>query len=134
MTHMLLCHGGVLKNKAMSRMQQVATYWSACVHDHEHGGLNNDFLVKTRHPLALTYNDQSPLENHHVASASKLICQPEYQYLPVSFLLSLLMSLKFCRICAIACNCETNSSRLDHSFWEAASIVTCKITLHLTST
>ena len=83
MSHMLLCHGGVLKNKAMNRMQHVATYWSALVHDHEHGGLNNDFLIKTRHPLAIMYNDTSPLENHHCASAFRLLCQPEYSYFPV---------------------------------------------------
>ncbi len=59
------------------------TYRSATVHDHEHGGLNNDFLIKSRHPLAITYNDQSPLENHHVASATRLILQPEYQYITV---------------------------------------------------
>ncbi|KAL0024765.1 hypothetical protein WJX79_003822 [Trebouxia sp. C0005] len=84
MSHMLLCHGGVLKSGAMNRQQQVATYWSAMVHDHEHGGLNNDFLIKSRHPLAITYNDQSPLENHHLASAVRLLLQPEYQYIPAS--------------------------------------------------
>ena len=83
MSHMLLCHGGVLKSGAMNRQQQVATYWSAMVHDHEHGGLNNDFLIKSHHPLAITYNDQSPLENHHLASACRLLIQPEYQYIPV---------------------------------------------------
>lgn len=83
MSHMLICHGGVLKNKAMSRLQQVATYWSALVHDHEHGGVNNDFLIKTRHPLAITYNDTSPLENHHCASASRLLFSPEYTYFPM---------------------------------------------------
>ncbi|KAL3144948.1 hypothetical protein ABBQ32_003454 [Trebouxia sp. C0010 RCD-2024] len=83
MSHMLMCHGGVLKNRAMTRMQQIATYWSALVHDHEHGGVNNDFLIKTRHPLAVTYNDTSPLENHHCASAFRLLCLPEYTYYPV---------------------------------------------------
>lgn len=83
MSHMLMVHGGVLKNRAMSRVQQIATYWSALVHDHEHGGVNNDFLIKTRHPLAVTYNDTSPLENHHCASAFRLLCQPEYAYFPV---------------------------------------------------
>ena len=69
MTHMLLCHGGVIKSGLLTRQAQMSTFWSACVHDFEHGGLNNDFLVKTSHPLAITYNDQSPLENHHHAAA-----------------------------------------------------------------
>lgn len=30
-------------------------------------GVNNDFLVKSSDPLAVLYNDASPLENHHVS-------------------------------------------------------------------
>ncbi|DBA77572.1 TPA: Pde-4p [Trebouxia sp. C0004] len=82
MTHMLLVHGGVLKSKVMNRTQQLATYWSATVHDYEHGGLNNDFLIKTAHPLAITYNDSSPLENHHLAASSRVLYTPEYCFLP----------------------------------------------------
>lgn len=55
MTHMILCHGGVMKSGAMDRVQQMSSYWSALVHDYEHGGLNNDFLIKSNHPLAMTY-------------------------------------------------------------------------------
>ncbi len=84
MTHMLLVHGGVLKSKVMNRTQQLATYWSATVHDYEHGGLNNDFLIKTAHPLAITYNDSSPLENHHLAASSRVLYMPEYCFPPVS--------------------------------------------------
>lgn len=83
MTHMICCHGGLMKCGAISPMQQAACYWSALVHDYEHGGLNNDFLIKTGHPLAVTYNDQSPLENHHMAAASRLLHKSEYAYLPV---------------------------------------------------
>ena len=39
--------------------------------------------IKTLHELAVTYNDQSPLENHHHAAATRLLLQPEYRYLPV---------------------------------------------------
>ncbi len=88
MTHMLLVHGGVLKSKVMNRTQQLATYWSATVHDYEHGGLNNDFLIKTAHPLAITYNDSSPLENHHLAASSRVLYMPEYCFPPVSLLSS----------------------------------------------
>ena len=48
MTHMLLCHGGILKSGAMTPSQHWASLWSALVHDFEHGGLNNDFLIKTQ--------------------------------------------------------------------------------------
>ena len=55
MTHMIMCHGGVMNSGAMDGPQRIATYWSALVHDHEHGGMNDDFLIKTFHPLAVTY-------------------------------------------------------------------------------
>ena len=84
MTHMLLCHGGLIQSGAITKNQRLSCYWSAAVHDYEHGGLNNDFLIKTFHPLAGLYNDQSPLENHHVSAAVSLLKNPEYAYLSVS--------------------------------------------------
>lgn len=83
MTHMLLHHGGVLKSGALSKAQFMSSYWSAIVHDYEHGGVNNDFLIKTADPLAIRYNDQSPLENHHCAAATGLLFHEQYQYIQV---------------------------------------------------
>ncbi len=83
MTHMLLCHGGLLKSNAFAGSLHLASYWSAVVHDFEHGGLNNDFLIKTAHPIALIYNDQSPLENHHLAAAFRIWIDPQCQYMTV---------------------------------------------------
>lgn len=36
------------------------------VHDHEHGGRTNEFLISTRDVLALTYNDKVHLHNTFV--------------------------------------------------------------------
>jgi len=47
--------------------------FAAAVHDIGHPGLNNEFLTKTRHSLALRYNDISPLENFHAATAFELM-------------------------------------------------------------
>jgi hypothetical protein len=46
----------------------------ACLcHDIGHPGRNNNFLIATKSPLALMYNDQSVLENHHCATAFRLM-------------------------------------------------------------
>jgi cGMP-inhibited 3',5'-cyclic phosphodiesterase A len=46
---------------------------AAAIHDFDHPGFTNNFLVTTGHQLAILYNDRSVLENHHVASAWKLM-------------------------------------------------------------
>ena len=78
---MLVCHGGIMHNKVMDRGTLWSTYWSALVHDYEHGGLNNDFLIKTAHPLAITYSDESPLEHHHIAAAARVFLNPDCRYI-----------------------------------------------------
>ncbi|DBB02838.1 TPA: hypothetical protein ACH3X1_013663 [Trebouxia sp. C0004] len=40
--------------------------------------------IKTSHPLAITYNDQSPLENQHHAAAVRVLIQPEHRYILLS--------------------------------------------------
>lgn len=58
-----------------------ACWCSAIIHDYSHQGLNNDYLIKTRHPLAILYNDASPNENHHVAGAySLLMSEPQFSF------------------------------------------------------
>ena len=46
---------------------------AAAIHDFDHPGFTNSFLIATGDPLAILYNDRSVLENHHVASAWKLM-------------------------------------------------------------
>ncbi|KHJ48576.1 3'5'-cyclic nucleotide phosphodiesterase [Trichuris suis] len=55
----------------------MALYTAAAIHDHDHPGRNNAFLVATRDPKAITYNDRSVLENHHVSSAWKVLMREE---------------------------------------------------------
>ncbi|CAJ0573807.1 unnamed protein product, partial [Mesorhabditis spiculigera] len=53
----------------------VAALLAAAVHDLDHPGRGNAFLINTRQSLAILYNDQSVLENHHVALAFQLTLQ-----------------------------------------------------------
>ena len=40
-------------------------------------GVNNAFLIATKHDLAQTYNDTSVLESHHLATLYRMMSQPE---------------------------------------------------------
>lgn len=46
---------------------RFALLMAAVCHDVGHPGHNNPFLVESNDPLALKYNDKSPLENMHCA-------------------------------------------------------------------
>ena len=55
-----------------------AAILSAIVHDFQHPGFNNAFMINSKSELAIRYNDLSVLENHHVSAAFQLMSQPEY--------------------------------------------------------
>lgn len=50
-------------------MEAAVLLISSMVHDTDHPGVTNLYLVATRDRLALRYNDKSVLENHHIACA-----------------------------------------------------------------
>jgi hypothetical protein len=52
----------------------AAALVAAYAHDVCHPAVNNQFLIATSHPLALTYNDVSPLENMHAAKCFQVSC------------------------------------------------------------
>jgi len=52
----------------MSEMDVLVLLLSGAAHDMDHPGTNNLFETKCVTKLAVLYNDQSVLENHHVAS------------------------------------------------------------------
>jgi len=90
--HGILKHGRVaevvaanaadwLGTKRRVDMILLAGIFAAAIHDYEHAGLTNDFLIKTASKRALRYNDKSPNENHHVAAAFGLLQQEECNFL-----------------------------------------------------
>ncbi|KAF0030502.1 hypothetical protein F2P81_017233 [Scophthalmus maximus] len=63
-------------------LELMALYVAAAMHDYDHPGRTNAFLVATGAPQALLYNDRSVLENHHAASAWNLfMSRPEFNFL-----------------------------------------------------
>ncbi|XP_059191269.1 cGMP-inhibited 3',5'-cyclic phosphodiesterase 3A-like [Centropristis striata] len=63
-------------------LELMALYVAAAMHDYDHPGRTNAFLVATSAPQAVLYNDRSVLENHHAASAWNLfMSQPEFNFL-----------------------------------------------------
>lgn len=63
-------------------LEIMALYVAAAMHDYDHPGRTNAFLVATNAPQAVLYNDRSVLENHHAASAwSLFLSRPEFNFL-----------------------------------------------------
>ncbi|XP_063107929.1 cGMP-inhibited 3',5'-cyclic phosphodiesterase 3B isoform X2 [Cavia porcellus] len=63
-------------------LELMALYVAAAMHDYDHPGRTNAFLVATNAPQAVLYNDRSVLENHHAASAWNLyLSRPEFNFL-----------------------------------------------------
>eukprot|EP00879_Flechtneria_rotunda_P005016 GHRR01005292.1.p1 GENE.GHRR01005292.1~~GHRR01005292.1.p1 ORF type:complete len:859 (+),score=362.03 GHRR01005292.1:904-3480(+) len=80
-TYNVIIHRGGLVPGYVEPLHMMACFTAAVVHDFEHGGLTNDFLVNSLDNLAVLYNDRSPLENHHLAAAFMLLRQPEFNYM-----------------------------------------------------
>ena len=70
-THVLLS-SQALEN-VFTELEILAAIFASAIHDVDHPGLTNQYLVQTGSELALMYNDESVLENHHLAVAFKLL-------------------------------------------------------------
>ncbi|XP_045024894.1 cAMP-specific 3',5'-cyclic phosphodiesterase isoform X2 [Daphnia magna] len=74
-THVLLNSPAL--ESVFTNLEIMAAIFAATIHDVDHPGLTNQFLINTSSELALMYNDESVLENHHLAVAFKLLQSPD---------------------------------------------------------
>ena len=60
----------------LPKLDLLALLLAALCHDIDHPGTTNSFQVMAASPLALLYNDQAVLENHHAATTFTLLSHP----------------------------------------------------------
>lgn len=80
-THYILSEGGLASQCQISDEQFFSALIAASIHDFDHPGINNNFLIKTQNYLALLYNDRSVLENIHCSSVFELMKNPAFDIL-----------------------------------------------------
>ncbi|GMT16064.1 hypothetical protein PFISCL1PPCAC_7361 [Pristionchus fissidentatus] len=66
---------------SMTTLELLALFTAAAMHDYDHPGRTNAFLVATIDKKAILYNDRSVLENHHAAESWKLLQQPKNNFI-----------------------------------------------------
>lgn len=59
-------------SQILDEIDRVASLIAAAIHDLNHPGRTNAFLCNSNNELAILYNDQAVLENHHAALAFQL--------------------------------------------------------------
>ncbi|CAL8252042.1 unnamed protein product [Merluccius merluccius] len=70
-THVLLSTPAL--EAVFTDLEIMAVLFASAIHDVDHPGLTNQFMVNTSSELAIMYNDSSVLENHHLAVGFKLL-------------------------------------------------------------
>lgn len=83
--NMIMIKGKVIErisnNRNETLMILLSMFIGASIHDLEHRGVSNNFLIDTFDSLAVLYNDMSPHEHHHSASTFKLLMTDEFNFI-----------------------------------------------------
>jgi len=77
--HVILCKGGI--GKFVGKFEILAGLIAATIHDYEHRGFNNDFLIKTNDEWAIDSNDKAPNESHHLSAAFRILRHQDCNFL-----------------------------------------------------
>jgi hypothetical protein len=75
----LLCEFEMSKH--LTNLDILSLLIASICHDVEHPGVNNAFLIKTKSPLAIRYNDIGVLENHHASVCFQILRDSETELL-----------------------------------------------------
>ena len=74
--------GGCLYDYVQTNpLAMLAAVFAATIHDLQHPGVNNNFLSKTLHPLAIKHSDKSVNESHHLSCAFDLMSQDDFNFM-----------------------------------------------------
>lgn len=76
--HVQSTWSGVIERTGMTRIEVLAMIFAAAVHDLDHPGMNNDFMVRSMDRLAIRYNDAAVLESHSCALAFEYLQEEDY--------------------------------------------------------
>lgn len=68
-------------NSQLGQLEILACILAACVHDMDHPGYGNAYMVNTATKAAITYNDNSVNENMHAAEAFRLLRKDDHDFL-----------------------------------------------------
>ncbi|KAK2946344.1 putative cAMP-specific 3',5'-cyclic phosphodiesterase 4C [Blattamonas nauphoetae] len=68
--------------RSLTKRDLVMLFTAAAAHDVQHPGRYREFLISHSHPIALTYNDISPLENFHASTLfTKILSSKETNFI-----------------------------------------------------